>query len=124
MRKLKAMRTAAALALAVGTMTAVGAGQAQAAAQATVHGCASGYFCMYPGTNWNNDTPTHTYYNYGYYNLNNVTGDYIIFNNQTGEAKVRTCTGYNATGCEGYLFPGQAIVKNMTPINSIVLQSS
>lgn len=118
MRKLKAMRTAAALALAVGTMTAVGASQAQAA---DTRGCPSGYFCMYPGTNWNNNTPTHKFFNYGTYNLNNVIGNYIIFNNQTGGAKVRTCTGYNATGCEGFMNPGDWHVKNMTPINSIVL---
>ncbi|WP_338894989.1 hypothetical protein WBG99_03925 [Streptomyces sp. TG1A-60] len=121
MRKLKAMRTAAALALAVGTMTAVGASQAQAAPQATVHGCATGYVCLYPGAGWNNDRPTLTYYRYGTYNLNNVTGTYRIFNNQTGNAWFRTCTGYNGVGCEGYLYPNTYIDRNMTPINSVVV---
>lgn len=121
MRKLKAMRTAAALALAVGTMTAVGATQAQAAAQATVHGCPSGYVCLYPGAGWNGDRPTHKYYTYGYHNMSNMFGTYRIFNNQTDNAWMRTCTGYNGTGCQGYLYAGRAFDKDMTPINSIVL---
>lgn len=121
MRKLKAMRTAAALALAAGTMTAVGATQAQAAPQATIHGCPTGYVCMYPGAGWNGDVPTHKYFRYGTYNLSNMFGTYRILNNQTDNAWMRTCTGYNGTGCEGYLYPPNYIDKNMTPINSIVL---
>ncbi|MFF6779504.1 hypothetical protein [Streptomyces sp. NPDC012510] len=123
MRKLKVMRTVAAMALAVGAMTAAGAGQAQAAPQADSYGCPSGYVCMYPGAGWNNNTPTHKYYRYGTYNLSNVVGTYRIYNNQTGGATMRTCTGYNGTGCQGHLPAGWYIDKNMTPINSITLQA-
>jgi hypothetical protein len=121
MHKRKTMRTAAALALAIGTMTAIGAGQAQAAPQATSHGCPSGYVCFYPGAGWNGDRPSHKFLAYGAHNLSDVVGTYRVYNNQTGNAWVRTCTGYNGTGCEGYMYPGWWIDKNMTPINSIVL---
>ncbi|MFC8917770.1 hypothetical protein ACGF5F_27905 [Streptomyces sp. NPDC047821] len=122
MRKNKVMRTVAALALAAGTMTTVTATQAQAAEAAAVHGCNSGHVCLYPGAGWNNDRPTHTYYRYGAHNLRDMYGTYRIFNNQTGGATMRTCTGYNGTGCQGYLPAGQYIDKDMTPINSITLQ--
>ncbi|MFF8833364.1 hypothetical protein [Streptomyces sp. NPDC015131] len=124
MRKVKTMRTVAALALAVGTMTGVTATQAQAAesAAAASHGCPSGYVCLYPGAGWNGDRPSHRYYTYGAHNMSNMYGTYRIFNNQTGGATVRTCTGYNGTGCQGYLPAGWFIDKDMTPINSITLQ--
>ncbi|MER7107166.1 hypothetical protein [Streptomyces sp. NPDC000229] len=122
MRKVKMMRTAAALALAVGAMTTVSTTQATAAEAATSHGCPSGYVCMYPGAGWNNDRPTHRYSAYGAHNLSNMYGTYRIYNNQTGGATMRTCTGYNGTGCQGYLPAGWYIDKDMTPINSITLQ--
>ncbi|MGW1671958.1 hypothetical protein [Streptomyces sp. NPDC002324] len=120
MRKLKAMRTAAALVLAAGAVMTATATQAQAA---TSHGCPDGYVCIYPeNAGWNNDVPSHKYYTYGYHNLSNMVGTHRIINNQTGGATMQTCTGYNGTGCEGYL-PGGGwwIDKNMTPINSIRL---
>ena len=123
MRKLKAMRTAAALVLATGAVMTVSATQAQAKPAATIHGCPEGYVCIYPeNAGWNNDVPSHKYYTYGYHNLSNMYGIHRIINNQTGGATMQTCTGYNGTGCEGYL-PGGGwwIDKNMTPINSIRL---
>jgi hypothetical protein len=45
-----------------------------------------------------------------------------VFNNQSGGATARTCTGYNGTGCQGYLTAYSYIDKNLTPINSITLQ--
>jgi hypothetical protein len=120
MRKLKAMRTAAALALAAGALVTATATQAQAV---TRHGCPDGYVCIYPeNAGWNNDVPSHKYYTYGYHNLSNMVGVHRIINNQTGGATLQTCTGYNGTGCEGYLpGGGWSIDKNMTPINSIRL---
>ncbi|WP_405997247.1 hypothetical protein [Streptomyces sp. NBC_00829] len=114
-------RAAAAMTLAIGALTTVGATSAQAA---TEHGCPDGYVCIYPeNTGWNNDTPSHSYYNYGTYNLSGMYGVHRILNKQTDGATLRTCTGYNGTGCEGYL-PGGGwwIDKDMTPINSITLQ--
>ncbi|AVZ76920.1 hypothetical protein SLUN_36790 [Streptomyces lunaelactis] len=116
----KMMTTAAALVFAAGAVTAVGATQAQAATTAS-HGCDSGYVCLYPGAGWNNDRPTHKYYTYGAHNLSNMYGTYRIFNNQSGGATMQTCTGYNGTGCQGHLPSGWYIDKDMTPINSIVL---
>ncbi|EMF53903.1 MULTISPECIES: hypothetical protein [Streptomyces] len=120
MRKLKAMRTAAALVLAAGAVMTATATQAQAA---TSHGCPDGYVCIYPeNAGWNNDQPSHKYYTYGYHNLSNMVGTHRIINNQTGGATMQTCTGYNGTGCEGYLpGGGWSIDKYMTPINSIRL---
>ncbi|UUN30588.1 hypothetical protein [Streptomyces sp. FIT100] len=116
------MTTAAALVLAAGAVTVAGATQAQAGA-AAYHGCPDGYVCIYPeNAGWNNDQPSHKYYTYGYHNLSNMYGVHRILNNQTGGATMQTCTGYNGTGCEGYLpGGGWSIDKDMTPINSIRL---
>ncbi|MFJ8938624.1 hypothetical protein ACIRL0_23360 [Streptomyces sp. NPDC102365] len=112
-------RAAAAVSLALGVLTTVGSTAANAATQ---HGCQDGYVCIYPGAGWNNDQPSHVYYDYGTYNLSGMFGTYRIFNNQTGEATMSTCTGYDGTGCEGKLPSGWFIDKDMTPINSITLQ--
>ncbi|MFI1393967.1 hypothetical protein [Streptomyces sp. NPDC020681] len=117
----KMMSTAAALVFAAGAVTVAGATQAQAGAT-DYHGCPDGYVCMYPDASWNNDRPSHKWYTYGAHNLSNVYGVHRIVNNQTGGATMQTCTGYNGTGCEGYLpGGGWSIDKNMTPINSIRL---
>ncbi|MFD6288974.1 hypothetical protein [Streptomyces sp. NPDC060205] len=112
-------RAAAAVSLALGVLTTVGSTAAHAD---TWHGCPDGYVCLYPGASWNNDTPSHVYYNYGTYNLSGMFGTYRIANNQTDGATMRTCTGYDGTGCEGYLPAQWSIDKDMTPINSITLQ--
>jgi hypothetical protein len=44
-----------------------------------------------------------------------------IFNNQTGNAKARTCTGFNGKGCGANLVPWTYRDENFTPINSVVL---
>ncbi|WP_433174714.1 hypothetical protein [Actinoallomurus sp. CA-150999] len=88
----------------------------------TVEGCPSGDVCIYPDASWNAGKPSYYYYDYGYYNLSNMYGMLRIFNNQTGGATMRTCTGYNGTGCQGYLKAGTYMDKDMTPINSITLE--
>lgn len=115
--------TTAAVALAAGTATAATVEAPSRTAQvAAGHGCPSGYVCIYPrDAGWNGDRPSHFYYKYGAYNLSGMYGKHRIFNNQTGSARMRTCTGWNGTGCEGYLPAGWYIDKEMTPINSIVL---
>lgn len=118
----RTLKAAAALALAVGAFTTVGATTASARPADASHGCPSGDVCFYPGARWNNDQPTSRYYKYGTYNLSNMYGTYRIYNNQTGGATMRTCTGYNGSGCEGYLPAGWYIDKDMTPINSITLE--
>ncbi|MFI1415891.1 hypothetical protein ACH4Y0_39135 [Streptomyces sp. NPDC020707] len=117
-------RAAAAVSLALGVLTTVGSTAANAAAAGSYHGCQDGYVCIYPqDAGWNNDQPSHVYYNYGTYNLSGMYGVHRILNNQTGGATMSTCTGYNGTGCEGNLpGGGWSIDKDMTPINSITLQ--
>jgi hypothetical protein len=90
-------------------------------AAATIQGCPSGYVCIYPNAGWNGGHPSHLYFRYGCYNLNNMFGVHRIFNNQTGGAAIRTCLQFGCGGCEGFLLPGTFIDKNLTPINSIVL---
>lgn len=102
--------------------TATGGAAAKAAsstASGTAHGCPSGAVCIYPGPSWSG-TPQ-MFWSYGYHNLSGQYGTKRIFNNQYDGATMRTCTGWNGTGCEGYLPPGWYIDKYMTPINSIVL---
>ncbi|GAA4528980.1 hypothetical protein [Amycolatopsis samaneae] len=89
---------------------------------AAAYGCPDGDVCIYPGPDWNDNRPEHKYYKYGTYNVYNMYGVHRIFNNQTGGATMRTCTGKNGVGCEGYLPAGWYIDKDMTPINSITLQ--
>ncbi|MFE0193061.1 hypothetical protein [Streptomyces sp. NPDC059008] len=117
------MKTAAALTFAVGALATVGAAGAQAAPAAASHGCPSGAVCVYPqNAGWNGDRPSHVYYSYGAHNLSGQVGRHYVFNNQTGGAKARTCTGYNGTGdCQGFMDPGYYVDKDLTPINSIVL---
>ena len=96
-------------------MTAIGTSQAQAAPQATSHGCPSGYVCFYPGAGWNGDRPSRKFFTYGAHNLSNVVGTYRVYNNQTDNAYVRTCTGYNGTGCEGYIYARTSGTRSGSP---------
>jgi hypothetical protein len=122
------VRKFAASALAAGALVTVSVigttGTASAAAAGTVEGCPSGYVCIYPqDSGWNGGHPSSTYYTYGSHNLSNEYGVHRVFNNQTGGAKMRTCKGYNGTQCDsGYLPAGTYMDKNLTPINSILLQ--
>lgn len=120
----KITRAAAALALAAGALTATTATSASAAqAAGTVHGCPAGAFCIYPkDAGWNGDRPSDVFETYGAHNLSGQVGNHTIFNNQTGGAWARTCTGANGTGdCQGWMAPGDNFVKDLTPINSILL---
>lgn len=108
-----------AIGIAVMTTALTALGPAPAASAATVYGCPSGAVCIYPGANWSG-TPL-KYCAYGAHNLSGQYGTKRIFNNHTGGATMRTCTGYNGAGCQGFLPANQYLDKNMTPINSIVL---
>jgi hypothetical protein len=110
-----------ALTFAAGILTTLGA--TNASADGAFEGCPSGAVCIYPaGTGWNGGHPNEFYYSYGAHNLSNDYGVHRIMNNQTGGATMRTCTGYNGTGCEGYMNQGYWIDKDMGPINSITLE--
>jgi hypothetical protein len=101
----------------------LGAAGVSSASSVTVHGCPSGAVCIYPqDAGWNGDHPSDVYFSYGAHNLVNQNGMHYILNNQTGGATMRTCTGYNGTGCEGYLPQDWSINKDLTPINSITLE--
>lgn len=89
----------------------------------TYQGCPSGAVGIYSqNAGWNNGNPSDTYYAYGPHNLVNQFGMHRIFNNQTGGATVRVCTGYNGAGRQGYLPAGWYMDLDLTPINSITLE--
>lgn len=97
---------------------------ATAADAATVHGCPSGYVCIYPqNAGWNNDHPSNTYYNYGCYKLYNQYGTHRVLNNQTGYAPTDGYTSSNcSTGFSYYIASGGAWADvDLTPVNSIDL---
>lgn len=96
-----------------------------ASAAGTVEGCPFGDVCVYPqNAGWNGGHPSLTFYTYGAHNLSNQLGSHYVFNNQSGAAVARLCTGYNGVGCGTEGHPGQVINANLTPINSIVLQAN
>ncbi|MER5984692.1 hypothetical protein [Streptomyces sp. NPDC001787] len=118
------VRAAAALTFAAGAVLVTGAGAqaADAGTQAvTVHGCRSGYVCIYPKASWNSDSPELEFLTYGAHNLVNHTGMHRVFNNQTGGASVQLCKKYDGGDCGTKGFPGQYTDADLTPINSIKL---
>ncbi len=117
-------RAAMAVALAAGALVAAQAATASPArAAGTVHGCPSGYVCIYPeNRGWNGDRPSLRFYTYGAHNLRNQYGLHRVFNNQYGDAYVSLCRGYNGTGGGvGVLGSPHAYDFNLTPVNSIEL---
>ena len=117
------VKAAAAITFAAGVVTTIGATNAQASGTDTVEGCPYGAVCIYPqNAGWNNGQPSDTYYSYGAHNLSNKFGIHRVFNNQYGGATMRTCTGYDGNGCEGYLPEFTFEDTDLTPINSITLE--
>jgi hypothetical protein len=85
-------------------------------------GCPAGAVCIYPHAGWNGNQPALVFWSYGAHNLSNQVGRKRIFNNQTGGAMARTCSGYDGQDCLGYVFPGDSVDLDFTPINSVVLR--
>lgn len=122
-------RKAAAVTFAAGAiLTGAAATPTSASAAPTAgeqEGCPSGDVCIYPqNAGWNGGHPESGgfYYSYRSYNLSGQFGTHRVYNNQYGGAVARTCTGYNGQGCQGNLYQNTYIDKDLTPINSIVLQ--
>jgi hypothetical protein len=92
----------------------------------TVHGCRPEFACIYPrDADWNGDQPERTYYKYGTYKLANgkgdPTGDHIVFNNQTGDARFWLCTDENGSNCDTQYPPGQGVHEDLTRYKSVKL---
>ncbi|MBB6551050.1 hypothetical protein [Nonomuraea rubra] len=81
--------------------------------------CPSGHVCIYPDETSSGDPDT--YYRYGAHNLENVFGNRLIINNQTGGAGFRLCAAYGGQNCGNRLGPGEYIA-NLSPVNSILLE--
>ncbi|MFJ6746735.1 MULTISPECIES: hypothetical protein [unclassified Streptomyces] len=111
-----------------GALLSIGAGaapaQAQAHTAAASHGCPSGYVCLYPNGSWNGDRPIYKWTTYGAHNISGQYGTKRFFNNQTGGAIARNCTGSNGTGCQGAQRAGTYADYNYTPYNSVLLARS
>ncbi len=89
----------------------------------THQGTRHGWVGIYPqGGGWNGANPSDTYFHYGAHNLVDQYGIHRILNNQTGNAGVRLCTGFDGTDRGGKLAPGSWADVDLTPINSIVLE--
>ncbi|MFD0255602.1 hypothetical protein ACFVGX_32380 [Streptomyces sp. NPDC127113] len=105
----------------------LGAGPGAASAAPAVdsqYGCPVGAVCIYPqGEYWKDSKPTHFYYSRGVHKLYNQFGDHWVYNNQTDGWTVRLCTGGNGTGCGDRIPPDWAWNRNLTPINSIKIES-
>ena len=115
-------KTASALAVsAVAVAGALLPNATAAHAAGTYQGCPSGYVCIYPNASWNNGQPSLKFYTYGAHNLSGQYGYKRLFNNQTGGAIARNCTGYNGTGCKGAQTAGTYADYDYTPYNSVVL---
>ncbi|MGW8988024.1 hypothetical protein ACWGQ9_35920 [Streptomyces parvus] len=114
-------RTAmAATALATGAVLTMSGTANSAEAAATIHGCPSGYVCVYPTASWKGG-PSLKFYKYGTHPISNQFGMKRFFNNQTGGAKAYMCKGSNGTKCSGNQRAGTYYDYNFTPINSIKL---
>lgn len=122
---LSAKRILATVAAAVVAAVGLVAGaQPASASNVTVHGCPSGYFCIYPrDAGWNGDRPSVRHAAYGPHNLVNQIGTHRILNNQYGGAWVSLCNLYNGKATGSYVSYGQDQWRdvNLTPINSVVL---
>ncbi|AZS84177.1 hypothetical protein ELQ87_07665 [Streptomyces griseoviridis] len=99
-------------------------GGAAEAKPAETNGCGNGVVCLYTDSGWQNHTPQHTYWTYGVSNLNNESGQRVLFNNQRGGAVASLCTKYNGGGSCTRVEQGRTWRGNITPINSIVLSKS
>lgn len=87
----------------------------------TLYGCPDGYFCIYGEGVGVNAPPTFKYYRYGTYKLYNQYNNHVLFNNQTGGARVLLCKNSNGTNCPISIRSNLIILEDLTPINSIRL---
>lgn len=103
-------------------LVALGSGSPPAQAAGSYQGCGAGFVCLYPqNAGWNGGHPSYRWLTYGPHNLSNQFGTHRLFNNQTGGAIARNCTGYNGAGCQGAQAANTYADYNYTPYNSVLL---
>lgn len=90
---------------------------------AITDGCVNGAVCMYTDSGWKTHSPEHSWTVYGCYNLDNETGDRYVFNNQYGGNTATLWTGSNCAGTATTIGDGVNWEGNITPINSISVDS-
>ncbi len=94
---------------------------------ATVHGCPSGAFCVYPSSTGFSGGPTYRFYSYGAHNIHSQYGYHYVYNNQyevNGHVAGATfCTKPNGKGDTDLAVnrDQHAARVNLTPVNSIDL---
>jgi hypothetical protein len=122
MRKLsKTLAITSSTALAVSALFSLS--PSASAASSGYEGCPSGAVCLYPDASFDHD-PTYTWYSYGAHNISNQYGMHRIFNNQTGGAIARNCTGYDGRGCQGAQAANTYADYDYTPYNSVLLAAN
>ncbi|QDP96850.1 hypothetical protein FOE78_13850 [Microlunatus elymi] len=86
------------------------------------HNCPSAYVCLYESaSDWNNGKIDTKYYTYGVHNLKDQVGYHVVYNHQTGGAKVSLNKYYGGGGAVHTIKAGYHRTYNLTPINSVTL---
>jgi len=88
---------------------------------ATIHGCPSGYLCIYPGEGWNNDRPSLKFASRGVHELYNQYGWKYVFSNQTDNWIARICNQRGGNDCWLTIYQGELWDIFMDPVDSVVL---
>jgi hypothetical protein len=85
---------------------------------ATAPGCPTGYLCIYPGADWNNDHPSNIYFGHGCYVFHNQYGTHRILNN--GSAPIYLYTdSVCGTNPALTITPGGWAEVDLTSVSSI-----
>lgn len=86
------------------------------------HNCPSGWVCTYESaSDWSKGKIDHKYYTYGVHKLYGQYGKHVIYNHQTGGAKV-SLNRYSGGGSVAHrISAGYYKTYDLTPINSITL---
>ncbi|MFJ8011807.1 hypothetical protein [Streptomyces sp. NPDC096339] len=113
--KLAALAATGVMALGTGVLAA---SPAEAAATAT--DCQSGHACIYWGTTFGSGI-RNDYWARGTYKLYDLYGRHLVVNHQTAGWKLWLCRNSDGTNCDYALWPGNELVIDMTPFNSVVV---
>ncbi|MBT2446270.1 hypothetical protein J7F03_04065 [Streptomyces sp. ISL-43] len=113
-------RTKLAAVAATGVM-ALGTGVLAATPAEAATYCPSGYACIYWGTTADSGIRD-MWRNAGAYKIYGYEGNHLVKNNQTDGWKIWLCRYSNGTNCDYAVWPGPALVLNMTPFNSVSIE--
>ncbi|WP_327305564.1 hypothetical protein OG730_20295 [Streptomyces sp. NBC_01298] len=114
------LRTKLAAVAATGVM-ALGTGVLAASPAQAATTCPTYFACIHWGTS-QYDVVRNAWQNKGVYKIYFYNGSYRVTNSQTDGWKIWLCRAANGTDCDYALWPGQSLVIDMTPFNSVSIQ--